>query len=147
MNLSDKIREHHPCCGYTNPCVDQLPLWTLCLLFAETLHEVLLGAATQVSIIRRGWKREWILDHRSAAREGRRMEVWGNSLSIMVSTTFYIELRQLCPYWCVLCVAVILTCVCAGAQYVSWLWLRLLWLMIVLVFVISFLQMLGKELT
>jgi len=64
------------------------------LMFAETLHEVLLGVVTQLSTIRRGWKKGWILDHRSAATEGRRMEVWGNSLSIMVSTTFYIELRQ-----------------------------------------------------
>jgi len=44
-------------------------------MFAETLHEVLLGAATQVSTIRRGWKGGLILDHRSATREGRRMEV------------------------------------------------------------------------
>jgi len=32
MNLWDKIRERYPLCGYTNPCVDQLPLWTWCLL-------------------------------------------------------------------------------------------------------------------
>ena len=27
------------------------------LMFAETLHEVLLGAVTQLSTIRRGWKK------------------------------------------------------------------------------------------
>jgi hypothetical protein len=79
------------------------------LVFAEILHEVLLDTATQVSTIRGGWKGGGILDHRSAAGEGNRMEVWGNSLSTMISTTFYTWVK-----------AFVSLLVCTTRQ---WLWL------------------------